>query len=182
MKQAFRIPRDTLDAQALASDPALSAWVSANAGSGKTHVLASRVIRLLLKGTDPSRILCLTYTRAAAANMANRVFGNLAGWSLLPDEALADEVEKLEGRRPYRLASVVGMGLLLHCTAIGKAILAHLPPGEVDAVMASAGMAARTPATSSATLGRFTGFHIPYRKRSGKSIIPGVREGAGRAD
>jgi ATP-dependent helicase/nuclease subunit A len=100
MKQAFRIPRDTLDAQALASDPALSAWVSANAGSGKTHVLASRVIRLLLKGTDPSKILCLTYTRAAAANMANRVFGNLAGWSLLPDEALADEVAKLEGRRP----------------------------------------------------------------------------------
>lgn len=100
MKEGFHIPEDTLSNQALASDPTLSAWVSAHAGSGKTHVLASRVIRLLLKGTDPSRILCLTYTRAAAANMANRVFQNLAGWSLLADADLADEVEKLEGRRP----------------------------------------------------------------------------------
>ncbi|WEX09434.1 double-strand break repair helicase AddA [Chelativorans sp. AA-79] len=100
MKKNFRIPDDTLAAQALASDPSLSAWVSANAGSGKTHVLASRVIRLLLKGTDPSKILCLTYTRAAAANMANRVFENLASWSVLPDDALAEEVGKLEGRRP----------------------------------------------------------------------------------
>ncbi|WP_309086145.1 double-strand break repair helicase AddA [Chelativorans sp.] len=100
MKEKFRIPEETLRAQALASDPGLSAWVSANAGSGKTHVLAQRVIRLLLKGTDPSKILCLTYTRAAAANMANRVFDNLASWSLLSDEALAGEVAKLEGRWP----------------------------------------------------------------------------------
>ena len=100
MKKIVRIPEDTLSAQALASDPSLSAWVSANAGSGKTHVLASRVIRLLLKGTDPSKILCLTYTRAAAANMANRVFENLATWSLLSDDDLAEEVAKLEGRRP----------------------------------------------------------------------------------
>jgi double-strand break repair helicase AddA, alphaproteobacterial type len=100
MKRILRIPADTLEKQALASDPALSAWVAANAGSGKTHVLASRVIRLLLKGTDPARILCLTYTRAAAANMANRVFGTLARWSLLSDEALAEEVAKLEGRLP----------------------------------------------------------------------------------
>ena len=58
--------------------PAASAWVSANAGSGKTHVLAQRVIRLLLDGTDPAKILCLTFTKAAAANMANRVFDTLA--------------------------------------------------------------------------------------------------------
>src|SRR5690606_41646231 len=69
-----------------ASDPAGSAWVSANAGSGKTHVLAQRVIRLLLAGTDPSRILCLTYTRAAAANMASRVFDNLGKWSLRSEQ------------------------------------------------------------------------------------------------
>lgn len=100
MNTDLRIPSETLRAQALASDPALSAWVSANAGSGKTHVLASRVIRLLLKGIEPSRILCLTYTRAAAANMATRVFGNLAGWSLLSDEKLSVEIEKLEGRPP----------------------------------------------------------------------------------
>ena len=49
-----------------ASDPDISAWVSANAGSGKTHVLAQRVIRLLLDGVDPSRILCITFTKAAA--------------------------------------------------------------------------------------------------------------------
>src|SRR5690606_16610867 len=81
-------------------DPGLSAWVSANAGSGKTHVLAQRVIRLLLKGTNPSKILCLTYTRAAAANMSNRVFANLAKWSTATDEDLAKEVETLEGERP----------------------------------------------------------------------------------
>ena len=68
MKKAYPIPTDTAASQASASDPQNSAWVSANAGSGKTHVLAQRVIRLLLRGTDPSKILCLTYTRAAAAN------------------------------------------------------------------------------------------------------------------
>ncbi|WP_048647197.1 double-strand break repair helicase AddA [Nitratireductor soli] len=100
MKKAFTIPPDTLKAQALAADPANSAWVSANAGSGKTHVLAQRVIRLLLQGADPSKILCLTYTRAAAANMANRVFRDLAGWSLLPDEALSEIIANLEGSAP----------------------------------------------------------------------------------
>ena len=100
MKSPLRIPLDTIEKQALASDPGLSAWVSANAGSGKTHVLAQRVIRLLLKGTNPSKILCLTYTRAAAANMANRVFGNLAKWSTETDEKLSAEIEELEGQRP----------------------------------------------------------------------------------
>ena len=64
--------------QSLASDPARSAWVSANAGSGKTHVLTQRVIRLLLAGCRPSAILCLTYTKAAASEMSNRVFERLA--------------------------------------------------------------------------------------------------------
>ncbi|MCO5147678.1 MAG: double-strand break repair helicase AddA, partial [Aquamicrobium sp.] len=96
----FVVPADTLAAQATAAEPSLSAWVSANAGSGKTHVLAQRVIRLLLGGADPSRILCLTYTRAAAANMAGRVFRNLARWATLPDAALAGEIADLEGRAP----------------------------------------------------------------------------------
>ena len=73
-----QVPGETARLQASASDPKNSVWVSANAGSGKTHVLAQRVIRLLLTGTDPSRILCLTYTRAAAANMSNRVFSSLS--------------------------------------------------------------------------------------------------------
>lgn len=94
------VPAETLRLQALASDPRNSAWVSANAGSGKTHVLSQRVIRLLLGGADPSRILCLTYTRAAAANMSNRVFETLSGWTMLPDDQLAARIAGLEGRQP----------------------------------------------------------------------------------
>src|SRR5438876_8639130 len=82
------IPEDLRRAQVEASDPAVSAWVTANAGSGKTHVLAQRVIRLLLSGVDPARILCITFTKAAAANMANRVFDTLRTWTLLDDAAL----------------------------------------------------------------------------------------------
>ncbi|MFA6156351.1 double-strand break repair helicase AddA [Mesorhizobium sp.] len=100
MKKAYPIPSETASSQARASDPKNSAWVSANAGSGKTHVLAQRVIRLLLRGTDPSKILCLTYTRAAAANMSNRVFSTLSEWTTLGDLDLASRVEALEGRRP----------------------------------------------------------------------------------
>ncbi|TPK48762.1 double-strand break repair helicase AddA [Mesorhizobium sp. B2-5-4] len=102
MKKAYPIPSDTASSQARAADPGNSAWVSANAGSGKTHVLAQRVIRLLLNGTDPSKILCLTYTRAAAANMSNRVFSTLSEWTTLSDADLASKVEALEGRWPDR--------------------------------------------------------------------------------
>jgi ATP-dependent helicase/nuclease subunit A len=94
------VPSNVLDVQRAASDPAVSAWVAANAGSGKTHVLAQRVIRLLLAGTRPEKILCLTYTKAAAANMANRVFDTLSRWTALDDQELDDEIAKIEGRRP----------------------------------------------------------------------------------
>ncbi|MEP9397679.1 double-strand break repair helicase AddA [Mesorhizobium sp. KR2-14] len=100
MRKIFSVPAETVERQARAANPQNSVWVSANAGSGKTHVLSQRVIRLLLEGTDPSKILCLTYTRAAAANMSNRVFGNLSKWTMLDDEALRAEIEKLEGRAP----------------------------------------------------------------------------------
>jgi ATP-dependent helicase/nuclease subunit A len=96
------IPPVTRQAQARASDPHASAWVSANAGSGKTTVLSHRVIRLLLDGVDPARILCITFTKAAAANMAARVFGTLGTWVSLTDEALAGEVERIDGRAPGR--------------------------------------------------------------------------------
>jgi ATP-dependent helicase/nuclease subunit A len=86
------IPKQTLDAQILASDPKLSAWVSANAGSGKTHVLTQRVVRLLLNGVPPARILCLTFTKAAAANMSIRVFEKLAKWTRISDDELAAEI------------------------------------------------------------------------------------------
>lgn len=89
MVKAPRIIPDTVRAtQARASDPAASAFVSANAGSGKTHVLVQRVIRLLLSDVPPEKILCITFTKAAAANMAERVFTTLGQWVTLDDAAL----------------------------------------------------------------------------------------------
>ena len=100
MKKQRIIPQETIAAQSSAANPQASVWVSANAGSGKTHVLTERVIRLLLEGTDPSKILCLTYTKAAAAVMQNRVFARLSEWAVLSDEQLAERLINLEGRRP----------------------------------------------------------------------------------
>jgi len=99
---ARQIPDETMRRQARASDPLNSAWVSAHAGSGKTHVLSQRVIRLLLRGVDPARILCLTYTRAAAANMSSRVFERLAEWTQMPDAELKRRIEQIEGGRPVK--------------------------------------------------------------------------------
>jgi ATP-dependent helicase/nuclease subunit A len=82
------IPPAVRATQARASDPASSAFVSANAGSGKTHVLVQRVIRLLLNNVPPEKILCITFTKAAAANMAERVFSTLGHWVTLDDTAL----------------------------------------------------------------------------------------------
>ncbi|WP_417771937.1 double-strand break repair helicase AddA [Stappia sp.] len=96
----IEVPQATRERQALAADPRRSAWVSANAGSGKTFVLSRRVIRLLLAGTAPSRILCLTFTKAAAAEMATRVFDTLGAWTALDDAALADEIAEIEGETP----------------------------------------------------------------------------------
>ncbi|WP_430929531.1 double-strand break repair helicase AddA [Methylobacterium tardum] len=91
--------------QRRAADPRASAWVSANAGAGKTKVLTDRVVRLLLDGAPPGRILCLTFTKAAAANMAIRVFRLLGRWVTLDDAALAAELADLTGERagPDRL-------------------------------------------------------------------------------
>jgi ATP-dependent helicase/nuclease subunit A len=92
-------PRDeTRRNQAAAADPTASAWVSANAGTGKTHVLTLRMLRLLLAGTEPARILALTYTKAAAAEMATRVFSRLADWVTASDEALAKALRELLDR------------------------------------------------------------------------------------
>jgi ATP-dependent helicase/nuclease subunit A len=84
----FIVPQATNDSQARAADPAYSAWVSANAGSGKTKVLVDRVLRLLLQGIAPSRILCLTYTKTTAAIMSNKLLAELARWVRLDDEPL----------------------------------------------------------------------------------------------
>ncbi|MEA2967221.1 MAG: ATP-dependent helicase/nuclease subunit, partial [Alphaproteobacteria bacterium] len=92
------IPDEVLRRQIAASDPKVSAWVAANAGSGKTHVLAQRVTRLLLDGVDPGKILCITFTKAAAANMANRVFATLAQWTALDDAALDKKIAASTGK------------------------------------------------------------------------------------
>lgn len=88
----------TINRQALAASPDTSAWVSANAGSGKTYVLSTRVIRLLLTGVDPAKILCLTYTKTAAAEMKNRVFSRLGAWTTMPDADLAKELVAITNR------------------------------------------------------------------------------------
>ncbi|RYE08746.1 MAG: double-strand break repair helicase AddA [Hyphomicrobiales bacterium] len=97
--------------QQQASDPSGSVWVTANAGSGKTYVLTNRVLRLLLSGVAPEEILCLTYTKAAAAEMRGRVAERLAQWALMPDDKLRDSIEAIEGAPP-------GAGMLLRARSL----------------------------------------------------------------
>jgi ATP-dependent helicase/nuclease subunit A len=97
---------DAAAIQRLALGPDASVWVSASAGTGKTKVLTDRLLALMLDGTDPARILCLTFTRAAAAEMANRVNQRLAAWATLPPDALAEQLVELTGHMPdeYEMA------------------------------------------------------------------------------
>ena len=85
------------DDSMVASDPEVSAWVAANAGSGKTYTLANRVARLLLADTKPQKILCLTFTKAAAAEMQGRLFQQLGAWSMLPDDDLRQRIVNIGG-------------------------------------------------------------------------------------
>lgn len=85
-------------AQRRAADPARSVWVTANAGTGKTRVLADRVVRLLLEGAAPEGILAITFTKAAAAEMTHRIGTQLARWATAGDVQLAAEIEAIEGR------------------------------------------------------------------------------------
>src|SRR5690348_12280311 len=87
-------------AQRRAADPAVCAWVNASAGSGKTTVLRDRVLRLLLAKARPTGILCLTFTRAAAAEMANRIAAQLREWAVLDSETLIESLTRLIGARP----------------------------------------------------------------------------------
>ena len=82
--------------QIRATAPHESTWLSANAGSGKTKVLIDRVARLLLNGTPPQRILCLTYTKAAASEMQNRLFKRLGEWAMLSDARLQEALRALD--------------------------------------------------------------------------------------
>lgn len=105
--QALPIERDAQSAikdatlgQRRGADPLKSAWVTASAGSGKTKVLGDRVLRLLLNGTRPERILCLTFTKAAAAEMANRIAETLATWAAMPAADLRKALSDLTSQRP----------------------------------------------------------------------------------
>ena len=92
MSERFKPLPDLKGEQALAVDPAVHAAVSASAGSGKTQVLTARVLRLLLRGARPESILCLTFTKAAAAEMANRIGARLAAWVRLKNSELATDL------------------------------------------------------------------------------------------
>jgi len=94
------MPDQIVRNQRNASDPGRSVWVTANAGSGKTYVLTARVLRLLLSGAQPDEILCLTYTKAAAAEMRGRVADRLGRWALMDEEQLVADLTGLSGEAP----------------------------------------------------------------------------------
>ena len=86
--------------QTIAATPDASVWVSASAGSGKTKVLADRVLRLLLKGSPADKVLCLTFTRAAAAEMQNRIRNLLGEWAVMAETELDAAIAGLTGEAP----------------------------------------------------------------------------------
>lgn len=88
------------EAQRIAADPKLNVFVTANAGSGKTKTLIDRVARLLLTGSPPAQILCVTYTKAAAAEMQRRLFEVLGTWSVARDDTLVETLTELVGAPP----------------------------------------------------------------------------------
>jgi ATP-dependent helicase/nuclease subunit A len=142
MSAPRKIPDSVIAEQLRASDPAVSAWVTANAGSGKTHVLTQRVISLLLKGEDPAKILCITFTKAAAANMAARVFDTLAEWTTLDDTLLDRRIIAIGGtpgiatraraRRLFALALETPGGLKVQTIHAFCTRLLHQFPFEAD--------------------------------------------------
>ena len=99
-----RKPSGLTDSQARAIDPASSYWVTASAGTGKTRVLTSRVLRLMLAGVAPGKILCITFTKAAAAEMLSRLLDRLGKWAKESDEKLAEDLETLLGTPPDETA------------------------------------------------------------------------------
>jgi ATP-dependent helicase/nuclease subunit A len=132
-----------LERQVAAANPEHSVFVSANAGSGKTHVLAQRVINLLLGGTAPEKILCITFTKAAAANMATRVFDTLAEWTALDDAELdkriaantgesSDTRRRAAARRLFATALEAPGGLKVQTIHAFCTRLLHQFPFEAD--------------------------------------------------
>ena len=137
------IPDSVRELHCAVSNPAVSAWVAANAGSGKTHVLVQRVINLLLDGVQPEKILCITFTKAAAANMAKRVFDTLAEWTTLDDAGLdkairersnvaPDAARRALARRLFARALDTPGGLKVHTIHAFCTQLLHQFPFEAN--------------------------------------------------
>src|SRR5712692_6014815 len=176
------IPDDLRRVQIEASDPAVSAWVAANAGSGKTHVLAQRVIRLLLDGVDPAKILCITFTKAAAANMANRVFDELRGWTALDDAELAAAIRRISdvepeparcelGRRLFATALETPGGLKVQTIHAFCARLLHQFPFEAN-------VAARFQVLDDIGLGVLLDAARAPEERLGRALATAIAEAA----
>ena len=100
MSRPVTTPQIRTTAQIEAADPKSSVWVSANAGTGKTQVLTDRITRLLLDNVKPEKILCLTFTKSAASEMATRIFERLGSWTVATNEELTDEISALTGKTP----------------------------------------------------------------------------------
>lgn len=91
---------DIIKLQQFASNPTNSCWVFASAGSGKTRILVNRILRLLLNDVDPQKILCLTFTKAGASEMHERIENDLTRWTILEDNKLSDEIYQISGLKP----------------------------------------------------------------------------------
>ncbi len=104
--------RDATLKQRHALDPRATIWVEASAGSGKTKVLVDRCLRLLLDGTAPQRLLCITFTKAAASEMANRLMQALQGWAAMAPAKLEESLDGLLGRHPTEQESARARSLL----------------------------------------------------------------------
>lgn len=109
---------DATHYQRLAADPRATRLAAANAGSGKTRVLVARVSRLLLDGADPGKILCLTYTKAAASEMQTRLFETLGKWSVMDADALNAELDELLGETLKRDTKELGKARRLFARAL----------------------------------------------------------------
>lgn len=97
--------------QLQASNPSISTWVSASAGTGKTKILTDRVLRLLLKDVKPDKILCLTFTNAAAGQMHERIITQIEKWSKYSLQELTDHLEQTLGHTPTKQEAVKASGL-----------------------------------------------------------------------
>jgi ATP-dependent helicase/nuclease subunit A len=189
--------------QAQASRPDTHAALSASAGTGKTHVLTARVLRLLLCGADPSSILCLTFTKAGAAEMADRIHARLAYWVRLKDAELKKELFALgEETGPERLAAArrlfarvldaSGGGLrIMTIHAFSQGLLASFPAeaglvpgfrpleGREEQQLARSTLAdllVRAEAAGDAgPRRRHAGAELPFRRRRGRVLPDGLR-------